>query len=119
MGVTEVANGLVTLCKAGKFDEAVATYYGDNIVSVEPMAQEGQSPISTGIEAVKAKAEWWNSTFEVNSATVTGPFVNGDTFNVVFALDVTNRETGKQTHMEETALYKVEGDKIVHETFFM
>lgn len=54
MAIKEVAQGLVGLCKQGKFDEAIDKYHADEIVSIEPM---GDSPESRGIAAVRAKAE--------------------------------------------------------------
>ncbi|MCW3058652.1 MAG: hypothetical protein JWQ02_473 [Capsulimonas sp.] len=116
MSVSEIAQGLVDLCKAGKFEDAMNQYYSDDIVSTEPM---GDDPISKGIAAVKAKGEWWYTNFEVHSVVVTGPWVNGDQFVVGFELDVTNRPSGKRQTMKEAAVYTVSDDKIVDEKFFM
>ena len=115
MAVSDVAQGLVALCREGKFDEAVSQYYSDDIVSVEAM---GPDPIAKGIAAVKAKGEWWASSFEVHSIEVLGPFVNGDQFAVRFTLDTTEKATGKRSTMDEIAVYTVKDDKIVHESFF-
>ncbi|BDI30838.1 ketosteroid isomerase [Capsulimonas corticalis] len=115
MSVKEVAQGLVDLCKEGKFEEAMSQYYSDDIVSTEPM---GENPVSTGIAAVKAKGEWWVTNFEVHGVVVTGPFVNGDQFIVGFELDATNRPSGKRETMKEAGLYTVKDDKIVNEIFY-
>ena len=115
MTVAAVAAGLVALCKEGKFDEAMETHYSESIVSVEP---NGESPETVGLEAVRGKAAWWNEMFEVKGAVVEGPFVNGDQFTVLFRLDVAQKADGKEIHMEEVALYTVEGGKIVREAFF-
>ncbi|MEO7718506.1 MAG: nuclear transport factor 2 family protein [Capsulimonas sp.] len=116
MSVSEIAKGLVDLCKEGKFEDAMNQYYSDDIVSTEPM---GDDPVSNGIEAVRKKGEWWVANFEVHSVVVTGPFVNGDQFIVGFELDATNRPSGKRETMKEAGLYTVSGDKIVDEKFFM
>ena len=115
MSTKEIAQGLVDLCKAGKFEDAMNAYYSDEIVSTEPM---GEEPVSRGIAAVKAKGEWWYSTFEVHSVVVTGPFVNGEQFIVGFELDTTNRKSGERSLMKEAGLYTVSGDKIVEEKFY-
>jgi hypothetical protein len=54
---------------------------------------------------------------EVHSATVEGPFVNGDEFAVVFKLDSTMKKSGERSEMQEVAVYTVKDDKIVHERF--
>ena len=115
MTTAEVGAGLVALCKEGKFDEAMEAYYGEGIVSVEPM---GPSLETVGLEAVRGKAEWWNNAHEVTGCEVEGPFVNGDQFTAVFHLDVIQKADGKAIHMDEVALYTVAGGKVVREVFF-
>ena len=87
MTVKEIAAELVALCRAGKNDEAIARFYAEDIVSTEAM---GPNPVSTGLAAIQAKSEWFKSAMEVHSATVNGPFINGDQFAVEFNYDVTN-----------------------------
>ncbi len=115
MTVAEVGAGLVALCKEGKFDEAMEAFYAENIVSIEA---DGPNVETVGLEAVRGKAAWWNDTFEVTGCTVEGPFVNGTQFIAAFHLDVTQKADGKAIHMDEAALYTVEGGKIVREVFF-
>jgi len=114
----EVAEGLVKLCSQGKFDEAMKTFYSPDIVSVEAGAPPGQSRESKGIEAVKAKGEWWITNHEVHSSKVEGPLVAGSHFAVVFKLDVTFKPQSRRFQMEEVAVYKVADGKIVYEEFF-
>lgn len=118
MTTQEVADRLVRLCSAGKFDEATDQLYSDDIVSVEAGAPPGQSPESKGIQAVKAKGEWWTSNHEVHSATVEGPLVAGSHFAVTFKLDVTFKPENRRFRLEEIGVYQVAGDKIVREQFF-
>lgn len=113
--VHEVGAKLVSLCSEGKFTEAMETLYADDIVSFEA---SGPVLESRGLNAVRERADWWNQRFEVTSVKVDGLAVNGPYFVVRFELDVRNRETGEATHMDEIALYEVEGDKIVSERFF-
>lgn len=118
MTTQEVANQLVQLCSQGKFDEAVKQLYSSDIVSVEAGAPPGQSRESKGLDAVKAKGEWWVQNHEVHSAKVEGPLVAGSHFAVTFKLDVTFKPQSKRFTMEEVAVYEVGNGKIVREEFF-
>lgn len=118
MTTQEVANKLVKLCSEGKFQEAVATLYSNDIVSMEAGAPPGQSRESKGLEAVKAKGEWWVANHEVHSAKVEGPLVAGSHFAVTFKLDVTFKPESKRFTMEEIGIYKVADGKVVYEEFF-
>jgi len=118
MTTKEVADTLVKLCSAGKFDEAVETLYSPDIVSMEAGAPPGQSRETKGLTAVKAKGEWWTANHEVHSAKVEGPLVAGSHFAVTFKLDVTFKPQSKRFTMEEVAVYKVADGKVVYEEFF-
>lgn len=118
MTTQEVANKLVKLCSEGKFMEAVATLYSNDIVSVEAAAPPGQSREAKGLEAVKAKGDWWVANHEVHSAKVEGPLVAGSHFGVTFKLDVTFKPESKRFVMEEIGVYKVADGKVVYEEFF-
>ena len=118
MTTQEVADKLVQLCKEGKFGEAVATLYSDDIVSVEAAAPPGGSRETKGLEGVKAKGEWWVANHEVHSAIVEGPLVAGSHFSVAFKFDVTFKPANRPMKMEEIALYKVADGKVVYEEFF-
>jgi hypothetical protein len=118
MTTQEVADQLVKLCKEGKFSEAVATLYANDIVSMEAGAPPGGSRESKGLDAVKAKGKWWEANHEVHSSTVEGPLVAGSHFATTFKLDVTFKPENKRFHMEEVAVYKVKDGKVVYEEFF-
>jgi len=93
-------------------------YYGEDIVSVEAGAPPGQSREAKGLPAVMAKGEWWAMNHDVHSVKVEGPLVAGSHFAVTFKLDVTFKPQSKRFEMEEIAVYKVAGGKIVYEEFF-
>jgi ketosteroid isomerase-like protein len=116
MTVREIAEGFAALCREGKWDEAGATYWSDDIVSIEAMA--GPMARLAGREAVNAKAAWWIENHEVHAAEAHGPYVNGEQFAMRFTMDVTPKQTGERTHMEEVGLYTVSGGRIVEERFF-
>ncbi|HZS55814.1 MAG TPA: nuclear transport factor 2 family protein [Bryobacteraceae bacterium] len=118
MTTQEVADTLVKLCSQGKFEEATRTLYSNDIVSVEAGAPPGQSRESKGIDAVKAKGEWWVTNHEVHSSIVEGPLVAASHFAVTFKLDVTFKPEKKRFTMEEIAVYKVQDGKIIYEQFF-
>jgi len=118
MTTKEVADQLVKLCSAGKFDEATKTLYSDDVVSMEAGAPPGGSRESKGLPAVLAKGEWWVANHEVHAATVEGPLVAGSHFAVTFKLDVTFKPQAKRFTMEEVAVYKVTDGKVVYEEFF-
>jgi ketosteroid isomerase-like protein len=118
MTTQEVADTLVKLCSEGKFEEAMKALYSPDIVSMEAGAPPGQSRESKGLAAVQAKGEWWVSNHDVHSLKVEGPLVAGSHFSVVFKMDVTFKPQSRRFTMEEVALYKVAGGKIVYEEFF-
>jgi SnoaL-like domain len=115
----EVADGLVALCREGKFMDAIVAYYGNDIVSVEPMAMGEHMPREvSGLEAVKAKGEWWVANHEVHSIEASAPAMSGDEFIVKFTMDVTSKQSGQRMAMEEFGVYWVKDGKIVREQFF-
>ena len=118
MTTQEVANALVRLCSEGKLDEAIDTLYSPDIISMEAGAPPGQSRESKGLEAVKGKGKWWEENHEVHSCTVEGPLVAGSHFTCTFKLDVTFKPQSRRFVMEEVAVYKIVGGKVVYEEFF-
>ena len=116
MSVSEIAQDLANLCRSGNFLEAMEKYYDDEIESVEPM---GPEPVSAGLDAVRAKSQWWMENFEVHGVEISGPFVNENTqsFAVGFLLDATNKQTGERRTMNEIGVYVVEDEKIIEEQF--
>ena len=118
MTTAEIANQIVTLCRAGKFKEAAQSLYSPDIVSVEAGAPPGQSRETKGLQAVLGKSEWWEANHEVHSSKVEGPLVAGPHFAVVFRFDVTHKPDRKRFQMEEVAVYEVKDGKIAREEFF-
>lgn len=117
MSVNEIANRYVSLCKEGQFHKCLEMFASD-AVSVEAFAPPGQDPVAKGLEAIKAKGEWWYNNHEVHKGEVSGPYPNGNRFAVRFSFDITNKPTGKRMQMDEVGLFTVENGKIVREEFF-
>lgn len=120
MTIKEIGERLVDLVKQGKNLEAIYELYGKDIASIEAAdSPTGGSRVSEGVDAVKAKNEWWAENHEVHSSSVKGPFPHGDDrFAVLYTYDVTFKPNGQKFVMEEVAVYTVEDDKIVQEEFF-
>ncbi|HVK41050.1 MAG TPA: nuclear transport factor 2 family protein, partial [Phenylobacterium sp.] len=106
----DIANDLVALCKAGKFDEAGEKYWADDVLSVEAMPGD--------MAQMRGKGEWWANAHEIHSSEVEGPYVNGDQFIVRFKMDLTQKETGERMKMDEVGVYTVKNGKIAEERFF-
>ena len=116
MTVREVADAFAALCKEGRHEEAGARFWAPTIRSVEAM--DGPMADLGGIEAVRRKTEWWVANHEVHGGTTEGPFVNGDSFALIFEMDVTAKQTGQRMQMREVGLYTVADGKVVEESFF-
>lgn len=117
MTTAEVADRLVSLCRDGRFLEAVETLYAPEVVSVEAAEFGGMPRELRGREAVKGKNLWWIEHNEVHGTTVTGPFLSPERFAVMYAFDRTNKLTGVRSPLSEVAVYTVDSGKIVHEEF--
>jgi hypothetical protein len=118
MSTAEIANGLVDLCRQGKYMDAIEKYYSDKIVSVESAEAPGMPAEMKGIEAIKGKTQWWIDNHEVHSGEVNGPFIGDKQFAVEFKFDATHKPSGKRNQMDEVGLYTVEGGKIAREHFY-
>lgn len=116
----EIAEALVAHCRAGTERQALETLYAPDAVSIEAAAMsDDPSPEKRGVEAIKAKHDWWDGATEVHAFSVEGPFLHGeDRFGVIFELDVTMKDSGQRSAMKELGLYTVAGGKIVREEFF-
>jgi ketosteroid isomerase-like protein len=114
MNPNELGQKLVDLFNSGRHDEITATLYSPDIKSFEA---DGQ--LSEGLDGLRKKYDWWESTFEVHGTTAKGPFPHGDDkVAVIYWMDTTHKESGQRSQMEEIAVYDVKDGKIVEERFF-
>jgi hypothetical protein len=118
MTTIEVGKKLVALVREGKSTEAIQTLYDPKIISVEAGLAASGPQQSTGIPACLERGKMWREANEVHSATVEGPFPNGDRFAVFLGYEVTPRATGKRGKIEEIGVYTVRDGKITREEFF-
>ena len=114
--MTDVVQDFAAMLKRGEHIEAAAKYNADDIVSYEAM--DGPMAVCTGKESVKQKGDWWYANHEIHSAVAEGPSINGDSFAMHFAVDVTAKTSGERMQMEEIGVYKVADGKIIEERFF-
>ncbi len=119
MTTADVAAKLVAHCRAGTEEQGLDELYASDAISIEAMAGPSGSAVSEGVEAIRGKHAWWAENFEVHGANVDGPYVNGDSFSVIFEIDATEKASGQRMPMKEVALYDVADGKIVRESFFM
>ncbi len=117
MNTEEVAKKVVELTRKHAWKEAIDTLYSKDIVSVEARAMENGSPESHGIDAVRAKTDWWVNNMQVHSTKVSGPFVAHDRFVVQYDIDVTEKDSKKRMQLSEVGVYTVKDGKIVREEF--
>jgi len=115
------AEKLAGYCRSNDTMTGLTELYDPGAVSVEAGAMPGtDSPVTEGVEGIKGKHEWWNSNFEVHSASVDGPYPHGDDrFALIFEMDATHKDSGQRSKMKEVGVYSVNGaGKIVREEFF-
>jgi hypothetical protein len=89
-----VAEELVSLCRAGRFLDAVNTLYSDDIVSVESMGNEQMPVEMRGITAVREKGEWWAENNLVHSSEIEGPL--SGTISLPSTITLTSRPSRRE-----------------------
>lgn len=115
MDIRELAEDFTRLCAEGRDEEAVATYWSDDIRTFE--AAPGELAETHGRAATLAKAQWWFDNHEIHEVELEGPWVHGNQFAVKWEIDVTPKG-GERMQMEEIVLYTVEDGRIVEERYF-
>jgi hypothetical protein len=116
MTVQEVADRLVSLCRAGQIQQAMTELYGDDIQSIEPEYSLVKS--AKGKEAVFAKGKQFADLIEErHGGSFSDPLVAGRYFSVTMVLDATVKGMGR-TVLQEVCVYEVKDGKIVFEQFF-
>ncbi|MFN3212998.1 MAG: SnoaL-like domain-containing protein [Henriciella sp.] len=115
----QLGQSLIEHCDQQKETDFQNAHYTADAISMEAVPMPSGSAEAAGLEAIKAKGEWWYSAHEVHSSAAEGPFVHGsDRFSVIFDLDVTTKETGERMQMREIGTYYVnEAGKITREEF--
>jgi hypothetical protein len=118
MTTKQVADRLVELCRDGKNKQALDELYAPFIQSTEMFGTPEMPQVMNGIDAIRAKTQWWLDNHEVHSATCGEPIVAGNHFAVTMRLDVTFKPRNQRMQMEEICVYEVKDGKISKEQFF-
>jgi hypothetical protein len=115
MTVQEIANKTVEYNRSGNHDGAYAELYDAGCVSIENWG--GERTEYVGMDAIGAKAKGWcESVTEIHEVRVSEPLVSDSSFAVTYFMDITYKDSGRQT-MTELAVYTVKDGKIVSEEF--
>ncbi len=117
MDTKEVGEKVVELVRKQDWREAIDTLYADDVVSVEAQGRDGQPPEKRGIDAVRAKTDWWVETMTVDEVKVTGPFVAHDRFVVIYDFEFGEKNSTDRIKMSEAGVYTVKDGRIVREEF--
>ena len=118
MDAREIADELVAGCREDRSRANLDRLYAADAVSVEA-ADMGQGREARGLDAIKAKHDWWEAQMDYLGGEVIGPLMHGaDRFAVIFRVKAREKSTGKVTEMEEVGLYHLAGGKIAREEFF-
>ena len=119
MNTQEIANRLVELCRAGKFDQVYDELFAADAENIEmPAMADGPLGNAKGLAAIKRKGEVWAEGIEeMHGGSVGEPIVAGNWFALPMSMDVTFKGRGRMA-MEELCVYHVRDGKIVREQFF-
>ena len=118
MNLNEIAQELVAGCRENRARANLDKLYAPDAVSVEA-ADMGQGREVSGVEAIKAKHDWWENAMEYLGGDIKGPMPHGeDRFAVIFQVKAREKATGKVSDMEEVGIYTVADGKITREEFF-
>lgn len=113
----EVANRLVSLCREGKFVDAIQELYAPHVVSIEPEGGPGPSRIEGFDKVISKSIEFGKSMEQVHSMVISDPVVADAFFSVGMHMDIDMAGIGR-TKMEEVCVYEVKDGKIVRDQFF-
>lgn len=118
MTTMDLAKRYVALCKEGKFDTCLNELFAKDAVSVEAGGPPGMERTAKGLDAIRAKGDWWAKNHEIHELEVEGPYPNDDRFIVRFTMDITIKQQNQRVTMDEMGLFTVKDGKIVREEFF-
>ena len=120
MDLKELAEAVKAANESMDVEALMRDHYAPDCVSVEAAAMPGtDGPEAVGIDAIKAKHDWWNTSMEYVSGTIEGPHLHGDDrFALIYKSVMREKESGNEMPMEEVAIYTVKDGKITREEFF-
>ena len=120
MNALDIGQKMVAAVNGGRESEwqFVTDFYADDIVSIEGAGSEEMPARTEGMDAIRAKHEWWYGNNEIHGVRVEGPYkgLREDQFALHFEMDATPRD-GERMQMKEVAIYTVADDRIVQEEY--
>lgn len=117
MTTQEIAARLYELCQEGHFQQAQEELYSSDATSTEKN-REGVMQTVSGIEAIKAKGQEFQSMVEeMHSGYTHEPTVFGTHIFMEMGMDVTMKGMGRM-EMKEMCHYQTADGKIISEVFF-
>ncbi len=119
MTTQEVADRYSQLVKENNWSKIQDELFAADANSIEPehAANMGLQSVQ-GMEAIKKKAEIFNSMVEeMHGGYCSEPAVGGNFFSVAMGMDVTMKGE-KRSKMDEVVVYEVKDGKIASEQFF-
>lgn len=113
-----VANEYVSLCRQGKFEEAIERFFSVDHVRIESANMIDPPMEIRGIDAVKENIQASNGDTEIHGAAIDGPFMRENQFAVRFAIDTTFKVAGERSTIIKLDLYTVQAGKIVRDEVY-
>lgn len=118
MMTESVAKEYVSLCRQGRFDEAIERFFSPDHVRVESLDMVAPPKEICGIDAVKENMQGSDDDSEIHGFEVDGPYVKENRFAVRFVIDMTFKAMGIRTTVAKMDLYTVEGGTIVRDEVY-
>jgi hypothetical protein len=118
MRIEEIAGNFVHWRNTNDADRLRRELYSPEIESIEEGNTRDFGHVK-GMEGLKKKGAGLSRDFEVHGIKAFAPTVADNWFSVKFEIDTTDKNSGERSRLSEIGLYKVEGDKIVKEHYFM
>lgn len=116
MNTQQVADRLVSLCRAGENMKAVEELYADHIVSKE-MPSMPNNKTEGKDKVIQKSKDWYANLEEFHGGSVSDPIVADNHFSCSMKMDCTFKDRGR-TEIEELCVYQVADGQIVEEQFF-
>lgn len=117
MTTQEVAQPFIKLLQEGKYDEAQAQFFSDDIVSIEPEGVPNR--IQKGMEAIKQKSiSFYDSVEKIHTNEISEPIIAESYFSFTLKSKMSFKGAPEPTMIEEVVVCHVNNGKIDMEEFY-
>lgn len=117
MTTLEIATALVSLLRAGRFEEAQKTFLAEDAVSIEPNASFFPQKTDGLNNLLQKGANFRASIEKVNSLHISDPLVAGNTIALTFTLDADFVGNGRIV-FTEVCVFILQDEKIAQEIYY-